>query len=63
MTNIQIENFIRDIPDFPKKGIIFKDITPLLSNPEATKKAVDSFRLYKGVLEEYNKQIRRGGGL
>lgn len=29
----------------------------------STKKAVDSFRLYKGVLEEYNKQIRRGGGL
>lgn len=43
MTNIQIENFIRDIPDFPKKGIIFKDITPLLLNPEATKKAVDLF--------------------
>ena len=43
MTNIQIENFIRDIPDFPNKGIIFKDITPLLLNPEATKKAVDLF--------------------
>lgn len=27
--------FIRDIPDFPKKGIIFKDITPLLKDPEA----------------------------
>ena len=25
-------NFIRNIPDFPKKGIVFKDITPLLSN-------------------------------
>ena len=29
------EELIRDIPDFPKQGIIFKDITPLLSNPEA----------------------------
>jgi adenine phosphoribosyltransferase len=29
------EELIRDINDFPKPGIIFKDITPLLSNPEA----------------------------
>ena len=28
---------IRDIPDFPKKGIIFKDITTLLNNPKALK--------------------------
>ena len=30
-----ILNSIRDIPDFPKKGIVFKDITTLLSNPKA----------------------------
>ena len=29
-----IESFIRDVPDFPKPGIIFKDITPLLASPE-----------------------------
>lgn len=28
-------SFIRDIPDFPKKGIVFKDITPLLASPRA----------------------------
>lgn len=33
---MNIENYIRDIQDFPKPGIGFKDITPLLSNPEAT---------------------------
>ncbi len=33
--------FIRDIPDFPKPGIIFKDITPLLNNPEAFKASID----------------------
>ncbi len=33
---MNIENYIRDIQDFPKPGIIFKDITPLLNNPEAT---------------------------
>ncbi|QDO92490.1 adenine phosphoribosyltransferase [Formosa sediminum] len=31
-----IESFIRDIHDFPKPGIVFKDLTPLLNNPEAT---------------------------
>lgn len=29
----QIRNAIRDIPDFPKPGIIFKDITPILGDP------------------------------
>ncbi len=33
---------IRDIPNFPKDGIIFKDITTLLSDSEAYRKAIDS---------------------
>lgn len=33
--SIELSNFIRDIPDFPKPGILFKDITPLLLNPAA----------------------------
>mgnify|MGYP000113343380 CR=1 FL=1 len=32
---------IRDIPDFPKPGIIFKDITPILGNPELLRMATD----------------------
>ncbi|GAA0725284.1 adenine phosphoribosyltransferase [Aquimarina litoralis] len=32
---MNIKELIRDIPDFPKPGIIFKDITPLLANSEA----------------------------
>ncbi|TKJ29251.1 MAG: adenine phosphoribosyltransferase [Chloroflexi bacterium B3_Chlor] len=32
---------IRDVPDFPKEGIIFKDITTLTKDPEALKEAVD----------------------
>ena len=32
---MDLKAYIRDIPDFPKKGIIFKDITPLLKNREA----------------------------
>ena len=37
---LNLEDFIRDVPDFPKKGIIFKDITPLLGDPEALHEAV-----------------------
>ncbi len=36
-----LSRYVRDIPDFPKPGIMFKDITPLLSNPEALRIAVD----------------------
>ena len=32
--------YIRDIPDFPKPGILFKDITPLLANPDAFRAAI-----------------------
>jgi adenine phosphoribosyltransferase len=35
-----LRDWIRDVPDFPKPGILFKDITPLLGHPEAFRKAV-----------------------
>ena len=37
--------FIREIPDFPKPGILFKDITPLIGNPTAFHRAIDEFAL------------------
>ena len=37
----QVEGLIRDIPDFPKPGIVFKDITPLLGDATGFKLAVD----------------------
>ena len=37
----ELKNLIRDIPDFPKEGIIFKDITTLLKQKDAYKKSVD----------------------
>lgn len=40
--NMDLKTFIRDIPDYPKKGIIFKDITPLLADPSAFKYAIES---------------------
>ena len=36
------EPYIRDIPDFPKKGILFKDITPLLGQAQALKQAISA---------------------
>jgi adenine phosphoribosyltransferase len=36
-----IQNYIRDVPDFPKTGILFKDITPLLQSPAGLKEAID----------------------
>ena len=38
---VDLEQFIRDVPDVPKPGIVFKDITPLLRNPAALREAVD----------------------
>lgn len=37
----QIKEFIRDVPDFPVPGIVFKDITPMLQNPEALSSVID----------------------
>ncbi len=38
--SVNLRAFIRDIPDFPKPGIVFKDITPLLLDPRALDAAV-----------------------
>ncbi|MDB5349427.1 MAG: apt [Planctomycetota bacterium] len=39
--SIDLREHIRDIPDFPKPGIMFKDITPLLGHPEAFRASID----------------------
>lgn len=39
---VELKNYIRDIPDFPKKGIIFKDITTLLQDKKAFACAIDA---------------------
>ena len=38
---MRLEDYIQDIPDFPKPGIVFKDITPLFLDPEALRSTVD----------------------
>ena len=40
-TQAQLRKLIRDIPDFPKPGILFRDITPLLANPPGLAMAIE----------------------
>ncbi|MBI4372251.1 MAG: hypothetical protein HY585_00820, partial [Candidatus Omnitrophica bacterium] len=45
-----LKSLIRDVPDFPKKGIIFKDITPLLKDGPALRFACDQLsESFKGM--------------
>ena len=55
---MNIESYIRDIQDFPKPGIGFKDITPLLNSPEATEECL---KLLVSTLE--NKKINKVVGV
>lgn len=43
MNAIDLKEFIRDVPDFPKPGILFRDITPMLSDNDAFGAAIDKF--------------------
>jgi len=46
----RIKNLIRDVPDFPVKGIMFKDITPVLKDPKALGMIINRFgKMYKGM--------------
>ncbi|GGG89016.1 adenine phosphoribosyltransferase [Parapedobacter pyrenivorans] len=41
MIDQQLKSVIRDIPDFPKQGVVFKDITPILKDPKLCGAVVD----------------------
>ena len=38
---MKLSKYIRSIPDYPKKGILFRDITTLIKNKEAFKETID----------------------
>ena len=44
---MDLSTYIRDVPDWPQEGIVFKDITPLLASPEGFREAIDT------LAEEY----------
>ncbi|MHC4111499.1 MAG: adenine phosphoribosyltransferase [Planctomycetota bacterium] len=39
---MELQRYIRNIPDWPKKGILFRDITPLLADPKAFAAAINA---------------------
>jgi adenine phosphoribosyltransferase len=41
-----LHSLLRDVPDFPREGIIFKDITPLLTDPTARREVVKAIGIY-----------------
>lgn len=52
-----IEKYIMSIPDFPQKGIIFRDVTTVLQSPEGFKKSIDA---YMEILKKYDFDIVAG---
>jgi adenine phosphoribosyltransferase len=48
---VDLRAHIRDIPDFPKPGIVFKDITPLLRDPPAMRTAIEGLAAYASTLD------------
>ena len=47
---MDLKKYIRSIPDYPKKGILFRDITTLIKDPEAFKYSIDK------IIEIFNPQ-------
>lgn len=61
---MDIQKYIRIIPDFPKKGIMFQDITTLLKNPEAFRHTIDLFyEHFKNAQIDYVAAIESRGYL
>ena len=50
----ELQKYIRDIPDFPKPGILFRDLTPLLGNAGALKRAIHAMAApFRGERVDY----------
>ena len=54
MSPNDLKRLVRDVPDFPKKGILFKDITPILKDPKALQFAADELT---SLLEESRPEL------
>ena len=60
--SIHLERYIRSIPDWPKKGILFRDITPLLADPKAFAAATDALCAgFKGAGIDYVAAVEARG--
>jgi len=61
VSSIDLESFIIDIPDYPEPGVIFKDITPLISSPVGLAAAIDALSdhfLGKGITKVLGAEAR-----
>ncbi|MHC5061013.1 MAG: adenine phosphoribosyltransferase [Planctomycetota bacterium] len=59
---VQLADYIRDIPDFPKPGILFRDITPLLADKDAFAAAVEAIaQPYVGFNVDYVAAVEARG--
>jgi len=47
---LDLKTVIRDVPDFPRPGILFRDITPVLADPAAFRAALDGLEAYVRTL-------------
>ena len=50
-STVDLAAYVRDIPDFPKPGIVFKDITPVLASPIALDAAIDGLASWARPLD------------
>jgi len=50
MSPLEIKALIADVPDFPKPGIVFKDITPVLAHPKAFAAVIDQLAEHAAAL-------------
>ena len=50
-STVDLAAYVRDIPDFPKPGIVFKDITPVLASPVALDAAIDGLASWARPLD------------
>lgn len=58
---MDLKRYIRDIPDFPKPGILFRDITPLLRDPAALRHTLELFEKHyegKGIQKVVSMEAR-----
>jgi adenine phosphoribosyltransferase len=51
VSTVDLREYVRDVPDFPKPGIVFKDITPLLLSPVALQAAISGLSALASPLE------------
>ena len=48
MSELDLASLIRDVPDFPTEGIVFKDVMPFIADPVAFRETIDRLAAWAG---------------